>query len=119
MRQPPKGWSERPGPWGYGKKCKAVLRRAAFAVEDPGHWSLHFGLAGDVDPADAAGLLIAMVEGYASLAKNAQGPKVMKAGSETWASCGPCARRATAGEVDRIGVSRNSLAMLHSNRFVC
>jgi len=27
-----------------------------------------------------AGLLIAMVEGYASLAKNAQDPKVMKAG---------------------------------------
>jgi TetR/AcrR family transcriptional regulator, transcriptional repressor for nem operon len=34
----------------------------------------------DVDPADAAGLLIAMVEGYASLAKNAQDPKVMKGG---------------------------------------
>src|ERR1700690_4293481 len=31
-------------------------------------------------PAEAAGLLIAMVEGYASLAKNAQDPKVMKAG---------------------------------------
>jgi len=73
----------------------------------------------EVEPTDAAGLLIAMVEGYGSLAKNAQDPKVMKAGSETWASCGPCARRATAGEVDRIGVSRNSLAMLHSNRFVC
>jgi TetR/AcrR family transcriptional repressor of nem operon len=34
----------------------------------------------DVKPADAAGLLIAMVEGYGSLAKNAQDPKVMKAG---------------------------------------
>jgi hypothetical protein len=34
----------------------------------------------DVGPADAAGLLIAMVEGYGSLAKNAQDPKVMKAG---------------------------------------
>jgi AcrR family transcriptional regulator len=34
----------------------------------------------NVEPADAAGLLIAMVEGYASLAKNAQDPKVMKAG---------------------------------------
>jgi AcrR family transcriptional regulator len=34
----------------------------------------------DVEPVDAAGLLIAMVEGYASLAKNAQDPKVMKAG---------------------------------------
>jgi TetR/AcrR family transcriptional repressor of nem operon len=34
----------------------------------------------DVQPADAAGLLIAMVEGYGSLAKNAQDPKVIKAG---------------------------------------
>jgi AcrR family transcriptional regulator len=34
----------------------------------------------DVEPANAAGLLIAMVEGYASLAKNAQDPRVMKAG---------------------------------------
>jgi len=34
----------------------------------------------DVEPADAAGFLIAMVEGYASLAKNAQDPRVMKAG---------------------------------------
>jgi len=34
----------------------------------------------EVQPADAAGLLIAMVEGYGSLAKNAQDPKVMKAG---------------------------------------
>jgi AcrR family transcriptional regulator len=34
----------------------------------------------DVQPDDAAGLLIAMVEGYASLAKNAQDPEVMKAG---------------------------------------
>ncbi|HSZ61498.1 MAG TPA: TetR/AcrR family transcriptional regulator [Terriglobales bacterium] len=34
----------------------------------------------DVEPADAAASLIAMVEGYGSLAKNAQDPKVMKAG---------------------------------------
>jgi TetR/AcrR family transcriptional regulator, transcriptional repressor for nem operon len=34
----------------------------------------------DLDPGDAAGLLIAMVEGYGSLAKNAQDPKVIKAG---------------------------------------
>jgi TetR/AcrR family transcriptional repressor of nem operon len=34
----------------------------------------------DVKPTDAAGLLIAMVEGYAALAKNAQDPKVIKAG---------------------------------------
>ena len=45
-----------------------------------------------MEPADAAGLLIAMVEGYASLAKNAQDPKVMKAGIRNivgW--LGPCA----------------------------
>ena len=34
----------------------------------------------DVEPAEAAGFLIAMVEGYGSLAKNAQDAKVMKAG---------------------------------------
>ncbi len=34
----------------------------------------------DVEPAEAAGLLIAMLEGYVSLAKNAQDAKVMKAG---------------------------------------
>jgi TetR/AcrR family transcriptional repressor of nem operon len=34
----------------------------------------------DAEPAEAAGLLIAMVEGYGSLAKNAQDAKVWKAG---------------------------------------
>jgi AcrR family transcriptional regulator len=34
----------------------------------------------DVEPGEAAGLLIAMVEGYGSLAKNAQDAKVWKAG---------------------------------------
>ncbi len=32
----------------------------------------------DLEPAQAAGLLIAMVEGYGSLAKNAQDAKVME-----------------------------------------
>ena len=40
----------------------------------------HASVRRDVEPAEAAGLLIAMVEGYGSLAKNAQDPKVMKAG---------------------------------------
>ena len=40
----------------------------------------HGSVRRDVEPADAAGLLIAMVEGYGSLAKNAQDPKVIKAG---------------------------------------
>jgi AcrR family transcriptional regulator len=34
----------------------------------------------DVEPVETAAFLIAMVEGYGSLAKNAQDPKVMKAG---------------------------------------
>jgi TetR/AcrR family transcriptional repressor of nem operon len=34
----------------------------------------------DLDPTDAAGFLIAMIEGYGSLAKNAQDPEVIKAG---------------------------------------
>src|SRR5258707_12882312 len=41
---------------------------------------IHGSVRREVEPADAAGLLIAMVEGYGSLAKNAQDPKVMKAG---------------------------------------
>jgi len=40
----------------------------------------HGSVRRDVEPAAAAALLIAMVEGYGSLAKNAQDPKVMKAG---------------------------------------
>jgi TetR/AcrR family transcriptional regulator, transcriptional repressor for nem operon len=34
----------------------------------------------DVEPAEAAGFLVAMFQGYASLGKNAQDPKVLKAG---------------------------------------
>lgn len=37
----------------------------------------------DVGPAEAAGFLIAMVEGYVSLAKNAQDPKMWKAGKKS------------------------------------
>lgn len=40
----------------------------------------HATVRRDLDPAQAAGLLIAMVEGYGSLAKNAQDANVMKAG---------------------------------------
>jgi TetR/AcrR family transcriptional repressor of nem operon len=41
---------------------------------------IHGSVRRDVEPTNAAGLLIAMVEGYSSLAKNAQDPKVIKAG---------------------------------------
>ncbi len=40
----------------------------------------HGRIRRDVNPTEAAGLLIAMVEGYGSMAKNAQDPKLMKAG---------------------------------------
>jgi TetR/AcrR family transcriptional repressor of nem operon len=40
----------------------------------------HGRIRSDVQPAETAGFLIAMLEGYVSLAKNAQDPKVMKAG---------------------------------------
>ncbi len=56
-------------------------REAVAAVLREGQ--AHGSVRGDVVPADAAGLLIAMVEGYGSLAKNAQNPKVMKAGIKT------------------------------------
>ena len=42
----------------------------------------HAKVRRDLNPAQAAGLLIAMVEGYGSLAKNAQDAKVMKEGIE-------------------------------------
>ena len=56
----------------------AAWREAVAAVLREGQ--AHGRVRRDVEPADAAGLLIAMVEGYASLAKNAQDPRVTKAG---------------------------------------
>src|SRR5450755_1768042 len=56
----------------------AAWREAVASVLREGQ--AHGSVRRDVEPDAAAGLLIAMVEGYASLAKNAQDPKVMKAG---------------------------------------
>jgi hypothetical protein len=72
-----------------------------------------------VEPADAAALLIAMVEGYASLAKNAQDPRVIKAGIRNivgWLRSlrAPGNRK----QVDRVGVSRSGLALVRTNRVV-
>jgi TetR/AcrR family transcriptional regulator, transcriptional repressor for nem operon len=53
-------------------------REAAASVLREGQ--KHGSVRRDVEPTDAAGLLIAMVEGYGSLGKNAQDPKVIKAG---------------------------------------
>src|SRR5579862_7442808 len=66
---------------GFRKRLAIIFdawREAVASVLREGQ--AHGGIRRDVEPADAAGLLIAMVEGYGSLAKNAQDPKVMKAG---------------------------------------
>jgi TetR/AcrR family transcriptional repressor of nem operon len=66
---------------GFRKRLATVFhgwREAVASVLREGQ--IHGRVRRDVEPADAAGLLIAMVEGYGSLAKNAQDPKVMKAG---------------------------------------
>jgi AcrR family transcriptional regulator len=66
---------------GFRKRLSIVFdawRKAIASVLREGQ--THGSVRRDVEPADAAGLLIAMVEGYGSLAKNAQDPKVMKAG---------------------------------------
>jgi TetR/AcrR family transcriptional regulator, transcriptional repressor for nem operon len=66
---------------GFRKRLAIIFdawREAVASVLREGQ--AHGSVRCDVEPADAAGLLIVMVEGYASLAKNAQDPKVMKAG---------------------------------------
>src|ERR1700747_2200793 len=66
---------------GFRKRLAIIFnawRQAVASVLREGQ--AHGRVRRDVEPADAAGLLIAMVEGYGSLAKNAQDPKVMKAG---------------------------------------
>jgi TetR/AcrR family transcriptional regulator, transcriptional repressor for nem operon len=68
---------------GFRKRLEAVFdawREAAAAVLRQGQ--ICGSVRRDVEPSDAAGLLIAMVEGYGSLAKNAQDPKVIKSGVE-------------------------------------
>jgi TetR/AcrR family transcriptional regulator, transcriptional repressor for nem operon len=65
----------------FRKRLEIVFnawRDAAASVLREGQ--IHGSVRRDLEPADAAALLIAMVEGYGSLAKNAQDPKVIKAG---------------------------------------
>lgn len=66
---------------GFRKRLAAVFRDwregVASALREG---QIQGSVCREVDPAESAGLLIAMVEGYASLAKNAQDPKVMKVG---------------------------------------
>src|SRR6202789_2910233 len=47
----------------------------------------HGSVRRDVEPDDAASLLIAMVEGYGSLEKNAQDPKMIEAGIRNIVDC--------------------------------
>jgi TetR/AcrR family transcriptional repressor of nem operon len=66
---------------GFRKRLETVFdawREAAASVLRKGQ--KQGSVRRNVEPHDAAGLLIAMVEGYGSLAKNAQDPKVIKAG---------------------------------------
>jgi TetR/AcrR family transcriptional regulator, transcriptional repressor for nem operon len=66
---------------GFRKRMAIIFdawREAVASVLREGQ--THGSVRRDVEADDAAGLLIAMVEGYASLAKNAQDPKVIKAG---------------------------------------
>jgi TetR/AcrR family transcriptional repressor of nem operon len=66
---------------GFRKRLAIVFdawREAVASVLRDGQ--THGSVRRDVKPVDAAGILIAMVEGYGSLAKNAQDPKLMKAG---------------------------------------
>jgi TetR/AcrR family transcriptional regulator, transcriptional repressor for nem operon len=66
---------------GFRKRLETIFdawRDAVASILREGQ--AHGSVRRDVEPNDAAGLLIAMVEGYGSLAKNAQDPKVMKAG---------------------------------------
>jgi TetR/AcrR family transcriptional regulator, transcriptional repressor for nem operon len=66
---------------GFRKRLAVIFdawREAVASVLREGQ--AHGSVRRDVEPADAAGLLVAMVEGYGSMAKNAQDPKVMKAG---------------------------------------
>ena len=66
---------------GFRKRLETIFdawREAVASVLREGQ--IRGSVRRDLDPTDAAGLLIAMVEGYGSLGKNAQDPKVIKAG---------------------------------------
>ena len=101
---------------GFRKRLATIFdawREAVASVLREGQ--THGSVRRDVEPADAAGLLIAMVEGYGSLAKNAQDPKVMKAGIRNivdWLTI-PASRRATASEADRIGCGKEQLTVTY------
>ena len=66
---------------GFRKRLETIFdawRDAMASVLREGQ--IHGSVRRDVDTRNAAGFLIAMVEGYGSLAKNAQDPKIIKSG---------------------------------------
>jgi TetR/AcrR family transcriptional regulator, transcriptional repressor for nem operon len=66
---------------GFRKRLERIFQKWRDAVASVLREGQHHGsVRRDLKPTEAAGLLIAMVEGYGSLAKNAQDPEVMKAG---------------------------------------
>jgi TetR/AcrR family transcriptional regulator, transcriptional repressor for nem operon len=72
---------------GFRKRLEAIFdawRDAMASVLREGQ--IHGNVRRDVDTRDAASFLIAMVEGYGSLAKNAQDPKIIKTGIKNMVS---------------------------------
>ena len=97
----------------YKSGFQSAWRAAVASVLREGQ--AHGSVRRDVEPADAAGLLIAMVEGHGSLAKNAQDAKVMNAGIRNIVAWLRSLRPpATAGGADRICRQRSSVALLHT-----
>ena len=71
-----------------------------------------------MEPAETAGFPMAMIEGYVSLAKNAQDAKVSN-GEEKHGGA-PVPARAGQPQAGLIAsVPRDGLTPLHTNRFVC
>jgi TetR/AcrR family transcriptional regulator, transcriptional repressor for nem operon len=66
---------------GFRKRTATLFRAWQEGIADALREGQIYGkVRREIEPADVAGFLIAMVEGYSSLAKNAQDAKVMKAG---------------------------------------
>jgi TetR/AcrR family transcriptional repressor of nem operon len=68
---------------GFRKRLKSVFHEWQESIASAlREGQAHGKVRRDVEPADAAGFLIAMVEGYVSLAKNAQDARVSKMGKK-------------------------------------
>jgi len=105
---------------GFRKRLAIIFqawREAVASVLREGQ--THGSVRRDVARTDAAGLLIAMVEGYSSLAKSAQDPKVMKAGIRNMVDWLRSLRPPGNRKLRLIAsVSSNSVALLDTKRCV-